>query len=338
MRRGGTAATVLALTALAIWERRAQAAVAVDATLQASVFDQAEIESPNLTIGTAARRLLVVAVAVGSPTVEVGGVTWNGVALTRLEGRMLPGPGGFCHLQLWTLVEPAAGRNLLRVSLSGTAAFGLGAVSYSGVDPRAPLGPTQWTTGTGDPVALAVPAPGDRPVLAAACLAGPWTTGPTDNTPAAVVSPSETAFWNFTEPGVVGLGSHRLAMNGLGQVRWMVETVDPFAWLAVALSIKPDGEVLPDAGPDAGGDGAPGDGSTDVSGGDAVAHDAAAPADAAEVGPSAPDAAEAPDTSGTTDVRLRVGCACRAGGRDPGGAWLTLALGLVAFRRARRRG
>jgi MYXO-CTERM domain-containing protein len=341
MRRGAALAALAALGALGPWARPVRAAVLVDDTLQASVFDQAELETPNLTIGSAPRRLLVVGVTLANPAVEVSAVSWNGAALTRSVARMLAGPNGFCHLELWTLVEPAPGQNLLRVSLSGTAAFGLGAVSYSGVDPKAPLGAPAWTSGTGGEVAVEVETPADRPVLAAACLAGPWTTGPTPTTPAAAVGPSETAFWNFTEPGLVGLGSHRVARFGIGRARWEVSAVDPYSWLAVAVSIKPDGEVLPDAGPDAEGEDAmiPVDvPAADT--GDAGAPDASTAADReprADLGPPVEDVGSLPDAASVADVHLRVGCACRtgaAGGR--GGVVIVMALAFAAIARRRR--
>lgn len=343
MRRGGVLAAVVALAGLGATQRRGQAAVMIDASLQASVFDQPELETPNFTVGSGPKRLLLVSVALANPAVEVGSVRWKGVPLTLVDARTMAGPDGFCHLQLWMLVEPAAGSNPLSVALSGASAFGLGAVSYTGVDPRTPLGPVEWASGIGGDVALHVAAPGDRPVLAAACLNGPWITGPTASTPAAVVGPEETAFWNFTEPGVVGLGSHRVAMNGLGRVHWLVDTVDPFAWLALGVSIKPDGELLPDAGPDApradarvSADAA--DAGTEA---DAAVPDAAPAAD----GGFPPDLAQAdvetqanPDAPAVADVRLRVGCACRTGGPGGGDAGiLLLGLGFLAARRRRRR-
>jgi len=344
MRRGGALAALVALAGLGASQRRGQAAVMVDNTLQESVFDRAELETPNFTVGGGPKRLLVVSVALANPAVEVGMVSWNGTALTRVEARTMAGPDGFCHLQLWTLVEPVAGPNRLRVSLSGASAFGLGVVSYTGVDPRAPLGPAGWASGIGGDVTLDLPAPGDRPVLAAACLNGPWTTGPTPSTPAAEVGPKETDFWNFTEPGVVGLGSHRVAMNGLGRVRWVVDTVDPYAWLAMAVSIKPDGEILPDAGPDAAGEDA--DVLADAASPDAGSPDAAAP-DAAPASDGNPPADLAlaggeteanPDAPAVADVRLRVGCACRTGGPGGGGAFMVvMGSGFLAVRRRCRR-
>jgi len=341
MRRRGPLAALAALAMLASWQRRAQAAVVLDAFFQESVFDQALLETPNLTIGTAPRRLLVVSLALANPAVEIREVSWNGTPLVRHEGRVMTGPNGFCHLELWILVEPASGAHGLDVSLSATAAFGLGAVAYSGVDPKAPLGASAWASGNLGAVTLEVPAPGDRPVLAAACLGGPWASGPTDTTPAAVVDATETALWNFTEPGVVGLGSHRLAMNGAGRASWTVGGVDPYSWLAMAVSIKPDGEILPDAGPDAsGGDGQAATPDLGVlsDGGASADHDAGnedqrAGADVAPV----PDAEDLPDASSHVDVHLRVGCACRTGGSGGGGAGvIVMALALLAL--GRRRG
>jgi MYXO-CTERM domain-containing protein len=347
MRRRGSLAALAALAVLGSWQGRGQAAVVIDTFLQESVRDQATLASPNLTIGTAPKRLLVVSLALADPTVEIGKVSWNGTPLVRAAGQMQAGPNGFCRLELWTLLEPASGPHRLDVSLSAPAAFGLGAVSYSGVDPKEPFGASAWKIGDGGPVAVNVYAPGDRPVLAAACLGGPWATGPTASTPAAVVADKEIELWNFTEPGVVGLGSHRVASNGLGEARWTIGGVDPYSWLAMAVSIKPDGELLPDAGPDAAG----GDALPDAAGGDALAvpdapddagvsdgtpaPDRTAPSDLARAPDDASD--ELPDGASNVDVHLRVGCACRTGGPGGGAGVMVMALALLALGRRRGR-
>ena len=222
MRRRASLAAFAVLAEVVAGERRGAAAVQVDSTLQESVFDQAGLDSPNLTIGDGPARLLVVAVATGNPAAVVRHITWSGAALTRLDARVLAAPAGPCRLELWTLIDPASGASSLQVSLSASAGFGLGAVVYTGVDAEEPLGPARWQSGSGGRIALDVPAPGERPVLGAACLGGHWNGGPTASTPEAEPGPGETDFWNFTEPGVVGLGSHRVTMNGQARVSWNV--------------------------------------------------------------------------------------------------------------------
>src|SRR5205814_1131519 len=143
----------------------------------------AGLDSPNLTIGDGPARLLVVAVATGNPAAVVRHITWSGAALTRLDARVLAAPAGPCRLELWTLIDPASGASSLQVSLSASAGFGLGAVVYTGVDAEEPLGPARWQSGSGGRIALDVPAPGERPVLGAACLGGHWHGGPRARAP-----------------------------------------------------------------------------------------------------------------------------------------------------------
>jgi MYXO-CTERM domain-containing protein len=322
MRRRASLTVGAALAAMVVGEQPSGAAVEVDTVLQESVFDQAELETPNLTVGSGAD-LLIVVVASSRPEVVSRQITWKSQALRPVDARSVSVCGASCRLEVWTLVDPEPGTNTLLVSRSASVGFGLGAVSYTGVDRQAPLAQLLWETGAGAPVGLDLPVPGERPVLGAACLGGAWTTGPTLATPELQPGPDEIDFWNFTEPGVVGVGSHRLAMNGRVRVSWnLIGGTDPFQWLAVAVPIKPAGEVLVDGGAD---------GAADA----ISSPDADHAADRGIGEPVAPEDAGAGDGSGP-DVRLRVGCACRVGGRnDAPVAVLLVALGVVAPRRRR---
>ena len=323
MRRRASLTVFAALAGTVVGERRGGAAVEVDTVLQESVFDRAELETPNLTIGTGAD-LLIVVVSSGHPEVATRQISWNGQDLHPVETRAVTACGAACRLEVWTLVDPQPGTNTLLVSRSASAGFGLGAVSYTGVDRQAPLAELLWETGFGTPIGLDLPVPGERPVLGAACLGGAWITGPTLTTPEVEPGPDEIDFWNFTEPGVVGVGSHRLAMNGRARVSWsLVGGTDPFQWLAMAVPIKPAGEVLVDGGADGAAD------ATSAPDADHAADRALGEATVAQEDAGA-------DGSAVAEVRLRVGCACRVGGRGaPPGAILLVALGLVARRRRR---
>jgi hypothetical protein len=332
MRRRASLAVFAALAGVGAGERRGLAAVQVESSLQESVFDQDLLESPNLTVGTSPQRLLVVTVATGNLSAAIETVSWNGARLSRFASRALTAPAGPCLLELWTLLDPAPGTGPLQVSLSTSAGFGLGAVVYAGVDREAPFGPQFWRTGSGGRLSMDLPVPGTRPVLGAACMGGAWTTGPTLTTPEAEPGAGEDELWNFTEPRVVGLGSHRMAMGGTARISWGVTGSEPYSWLAVGLSIKPAGEVLPDAGPDGAADGGAGD---DGGVGD-VAPDRGMGPDRMVRPPEEADADEI-DAS-VASVHLRVGCACDTGSRCRGDtALLLLVLGLIVAGRRRRR-
>jgi hypothetical protein len=166
-------------------------------------------------------------------------------------------------------------------------------------------------------------------VLGAACLGGAWKTGPTLTTPEAVpAAAGADELWNFTEPAIVGLGSHQVAMNGVARVSWEVAGSEPYQWMAMGVSIKPDGEILPDAGPDSGADAA-------ADGGGDAAPDRGTAADGTPVAPDEEDGGV--EAGGVADVHLRVGCACDTGRARPAGAALPLLFLLVwALRRKAR--
>jgi MYXO-CTERM domain-containing protein len=91
------------------------------------------------------------------------------------------------------------------------------------------------------------------------------------------------------------------------------------------MSIKPTGEVLPDAGPD---------GSPEAGAGDAAAlADRGTGHDAAPL-PEEPE--DGADAAGVADVHLRVGCACDTGRGRPSHTGFALVL-VVLLARARRR-
>src|SRR3989442_4667262 len=150
--------------------REGRAAVMVDGSLQASASNSDLLDSPNLTVGNGSQRMLVVGVAIANPVVTVASLTWKGVSLSRVDAQTVSGPAGACRQEVWALVGAAPGNNMLHLALSGMTAFGLGAVAYTGVDPKAPLGKPIWLSGMNGPVALDVSTTDARPVLGAACL------------------------------------------------------------------------------------------------------------------------------------------------------------------------
>jgi MYXO-CTERM domain-containing protein len=351
MRRRASRWLLPAALASLVVRGEAGAAVQVDTFVQESAFDSAQLDSFNLTVGPGNKRLLVVGVAATDATVQVTGVSWNGVPLRRLDQTTQTAPTGSCRHELWELLAPAVGNHVLHVSLSGRTGFGLGAIVYTGVDQKSPTGTPRKLLGSGSPISLDVPADDTRPVLGVACLAGPWTTGPTPETAAALVGPGEQTLWDFTEPGLVGIGSHRLAAGGSAAVRWTVTSVDPYAWLAVGVSITP--AELPDAGPpsDAGTDGAL-DVARETGGGedsavrdegvessrdpDAMAFDDAS---AASADLALEDVADEDGAPSVRDVRLHVGCACEAGGAGrPGQGGLAVGVLLLLLLGRRRTG
>lgn len=104
----------------------------------AIVFDAATIGfgvgTFSHNVGEGNNRFLTVGVAYVSGGSTVSGITYNGVAMTRLKDISANGVGA----TLWGLVAPATGPNNVVISWSGAApGFATGAVSFLGVDQTA---------------------------------------------------------------------------------------------------------------------------------------------------------------------------------------------------------
>lgn len=80
---------------------------------------------------TGSDRLLLVAVSIGAAVNTITGVTYNGVALTKLITTDFNGSIGV--LEIWGLVNPASGTNSISVAFTGSQFMGASAVSYTGV-------------------------------------------------------------------------------------------------------------------------------------------------------------------------------------------------------------
>jgi MYXO-CTERM domain-containing protein len=105
-------------------------------------------------------------------------------------------------------------------------------------------------------------------MVGVACLGGLWTGGRVGgNGPDAVASSGDTSLWDFTENGIVGLGSHSPPSNGSARVRWDVTFAGQFVWAAMGASITPLGAAMLD---DGGVDGGPDDASVDAGSDDAA--------------------------------------------------------------------
>jgi MYXO-CTERM domain-containing protein len=379
VRSGGSAARAAPRLAAALGAvcalaagRSAGAQVVFDAMTQESARAIAQLDILSMRVGSGPNRLLLVGLELGSATASVTSVRWAGVPLARVGTRSITGSAGGCTAEVWQLVAPASGGNQLSVQLSTAVPFGVGAVSYSGVDPRTPTsGPT---TSIGADGMIAVQAGGaNQPLFGSACLAGTWPEGRGQGAPNTSVGAGQATLWDFTEQDVIGLGTHR--MDVASTLTWNVQTTLHYVWAGLGMRILAAGSApLPDAAapdrtpppdanvpPDAPAmrDGSAPDGAPDRSpppdtmtpdtapaadgaGAEAPPDDALARPDEAAPADAAPDDARAASDdapSGRPEVRLQVGCACQAGGRprSPGAALLVALVGLALVRRATAR-
>ncbi|HXZ28369.1 MAG TPA: hypothetical protein VEG08_10270, partial [Terriglobales bacterium] len=145
------AAVLLLLLALAV-PRTARAQVAVDSTTSGSAA--LTNGAPSLTFNhttAGANRLLVVAVSMnisGNAGATVSGVTYNGAALSFAGAHTFNNQ----RVEMWRRIAPATGTNATVVTVNfpggtGTVRVVAGAITFTGTDQAAPLGPFQHNEG-----------------------------------------------------------------------------------------------------------------------------------------------------------------------------------------------
>lgn len=93
----------------------------------------------HTTAGT--DRFLAVSVAIfNSAARTVTGITYNGVALTKLHSITAALEGNTQDFEVWYLINPTVGANTISVTLSASASFTQSvAISYNGIDQVAPI-------------------------------------------------------------------------------------------------------------------------------------------------------------------------------------------------------
>jgi hypothetical protein len=341
----GALAWLLAMVAT----REARAAILVDAFTQESVQATSSLSIKKLTVGNAADRYLVAVVGLDGTSVSVTSISWRGAAFTFAGARGLPMIN--CRMEFWVLPAPAPGNNVLQVTVSGSTAFGVGASSFTGVDPATPVGPLTWTTGVTGQVTASAPAASGSLLMGGACLAGTWTaTGPSPDAPSAVPEPGQTRLWDYTEPGIVGTGGSVPGRGGTTTLGWNVSSQVTFAWISGGLvlerlgALPPPDAALPPV--DVAVDQGPTPDARRMTMSDApplLAPDAETP-DGREQPPDAAfvvaDAGvpEEPDAAPSTveAVNLSVGCACDLRRPPRGGAAPVFLVLAILWRRLRR--
>lgn len=135
----------------------------------AIVFDNASSTAANATIvtlphttGPGLDRILVVAVSIFSANKPVGTITYGGVPLTFM-GAIDGGSGSNNRrVELWYLVGPAAGTAPVVVTMGGGSKVVVGAQTWFGVDPLAPVSGFVSSEGSGTTASINVPSAGDQ--------------------------------------------------------------------------------------------------------------------------------------------------------------------------------
>jgi hypothetical protein len=252
IRRPARALIAGGLLASSLVAAAAHGAVVLEGKFQGSASNTDNLGDTVVTVGAAPNRLLVIGVSVAGSATSVQSISWRGLPASPLFAQSTPQGSRSCRLELWRLVDPPAGTGFLAVQLSASTAFGVGVAEYSGVDLQRPTSLATLVTGNASPVQVSVGVPDGRPMVGIACLGGMWMGGRVGgNGPDAVAAPGDTSLWDFTENGVVGLGSHSAAVNGIARVRWDITFANPLVWLAAGVSITPQSATPEDAGVDA---------------------------------------------------------------------------------------
>lgn len=88
--------------------------------------------------------VLLVGVISDSTSNAVTGITYNGVALTKIDSQA---QGGNVKVEFWYLKAPATGTNTVQVTMTSTGDTGAFSLSYTGVDQAAPIDASAGTTG-----------------------------------------------------------------------------------------------------------------------------------------------------------------------------------------------
>ena len=145
-------------------------------------------------------------------------MSFRGLPASRFTSLGTNQPGALCRTEIWRLVNPPSGAGLVAVNLSAATAFGVGVVSYSGVNQKNPVVSGSTAIGATSPVRVTASVSDARPVVAVACLGGTWAM---KAGPDAVAGAGDTNLWDFTERNVVGLGGQQAAQGG-ATVSWNV--------------------------------------------------------------------------------------------------------------------
>jgi uncharacterized repeat protein (TIGR01451 family) len=221
----------------------------VQATQAVIVFDSASATAANASVvtwqhttGPGLDRVLVVGVSNFAANKPVSQVTYGGVPLTFL-GAVDGGSGSNNRrTELWYLVGPAVGTAPVVVTMGGGAKVVVGAASYFGVDPLAPVSGFFSAEGTGTTASVAVP--GGVGQLAVDCIA---TKGA-----AVAILPGagQTQLWNEvtrTNGGnVMGGGSHAPGVAST-VMSWTLQKQNYWVLGATSLLPAPPRPYLADA-------------------------------------------------------------------------------------------
>jgi uncharacterized repeat protein (TIGR01451 family) len=202
----------------------ANAAIIVNGTTSNAQTTGATSLTWSHTVIAGTSQVLFVEIAIDGLGAAVSGVTYGGTSLTRV------GRGSGNHaVEIWRLINPAAGTANVVINFSATTAAAAGSTAFTGVDQNTPNGTFVNAAGTGLTASVtAVSAVGDE-VLDVQY----WKGAPTGGAPGA----GQTINW-WQSSGVMIGGSTVIA--GAASVSMTGTFTSSTQWEIGAVSIKAD--------------------------------------------------------------------------------------------------
>lgn len=167
-------------------------------------------------------------------TPSITTATWNGLPLTLQATAAQAACGGACQAALYILANPGAATADVSIGWSGALNDAVvGAVSFNGVAPTAPVGATVATVGNGSPASVTVPSNSGEVVLD--CL-GSIANG-------AVPTTASGQTQNWSDFGPVAY-THSASSYVAGQpstvLQWTLSGAPP-PWAMLGMPIRPVG-------------------------------------------------------------------------------------------------
>jgi hypothetical protein len=210
--------------------------VAVDATSYAHA--KTASLSWSHTVGAGNNRLLVVRTAHRDGNKTVSGVTYGGLALTKLADQNAPGNQN--KATLWYMLNPPVGGASVVVTLSGTVEASAAATSFTGVSQSTPLGGFTSSSGQSPTPQLALSGMDGDVVLDVVSANG--------DAKSMAAGPPQTVQWNKgtgTDGGaILGGGSTARGASAVS-LSWTLGDSKP--WSMIAALVKPASGPVPAA-------------------------------------------------------------------------------------------
>lgn len=166
-------------------------------------------------------------------TGSASGITYNGVALTKIAEKTVT--GGAMRAEIWRLTAPAdATANIVATITGDTDARKMGAILFAGADQTDPDEATQTSEGAAGPITLSITTLTDGAIVI--------DCGSNFTTDALTVGSDQTAFMDDQTGSTGGVASYESkATAGAVTMSWTKAGSDD--WAQCAVSVKPAAAV-----------------------------------------------------------------------------------------------